>query len=104
VGATDAVLDIVGGVEGFEQLGVTEIYHLPVAVGSGWVRTHGTLPVRGHRCSRGGLGRTSPVSEQPRHRRGVAQALSAADAARGAWRSGWSAGTRGRRLPNALRL
>src|SRR5437870_10028676 len=46
VGAVDAVLDIVGGIEGFERLGVEAIYHLPVAVGHGWVEAaHGRLPV-----------------------------------------------------------
>jgi pyridinium-3,5-bisthiocarboxylic acid mononucleotide nickel chelatase len=46
VGAVDALVDIVGAVEGFEQLGITRIYHRPVAVGSGWVRAaHGVIPV-----------------------------------------------------------
>ena len=46
VGAVDAVLDIVGGIEGFERLGVEAIYNLPVAVGNGWVEAaHGRLPV-----------------------------------------------------------
>ena len=46
VGAVDAVLDIVGAVEGFERLGVEAIYNLPVAVGNGWVDTaHGKLPI-----------------------------------------------------------
>lgn len=46
VGAVDAVLDIVGAIEGFERLGVDAIYHWPVAVGSGWVQAaHGRLPV-----------------------------------------------------------
>src|SRR3989441_4805123 len=46
VGAVDAVLDIVGGIEGFERLGVEAVHHLPVAVGQGWVETaHGRLPV-----------------------------------------------------------
>ena len=46
VGAVDAVLDIVGGIEGFEKLGVEAVYHFPVAVGQGWVETaHGQLPV-----------------------------------------------------------
>ena len=35
VGAVDAVLDVVGAIEGFERLGVEAIYNLPVAVGSG---------------------------------------------------------------------
>ena len=46
VGAVDALLDIVGGIEGFERLGVEAVYHLPVAVGQGWVEAaHGQLPV-----------------------------------------------------------
>lgn len=46
VGAADAVVDIVGGIEGFEQLGITRVYNRPVAVGSGWVHAaHGTIPV-----------------------------------------------------------
>ncbi len=38
VGAVDALVDIVGAIEGFERLGITRIYNRPVAVGSGWVR------------------------------------------------------------------
>jgi uncharacterized protein (TIGR00299 family) protein len=46
VGAVDALMDIVGGIEGFEQLGIDRIYHRPVALGSGWVRAaHGVMPV-----------------------------------------------------------
>jgi uncharacterized protein (TIGR00299 family) protein len=46
VGAVDAVLDIVGAVEGFERLGVDAVYNLPVALGTGWVEAaHGHLPV-----------------------------------------------------------
>lgn len=46
VGAVDALLDIVGAMEGFEQLGVREAYNLPIALGTGWVETaHGKLPV-----------------------------------------------------------
>src|SRR6267154_3785350 len=46
VGAVDAVLDIVGAIEGFEQLGVEAVYTWPVAVGRGWVEAeHGKLPV-----------------------------------------------------------
>jgi uncharacterized protein (TIGR00299 family) protein len=46
VGALDALVDIVGGIEGFEQLGIARIHHRPVAVGAGWVRAaHGVLAV-----------------------------------------------------------
>jgi uncharacterized protein (TIGR00299 family) protein len=46
VGALDALIDIVAGIEGFEQVGIDRIYNRPVAVGTGWVRaTHGIIPV-----------------------------------------------------------
>src|SRR2546429_3454990 len=46
VGAVDAVLDIVGAIEGFEQLGVEAVCAWPVAVGNGWGEAaHGQLPV-----------------------------------------------------------
>lgn len=46
VGALDALVDVVGAIEGFEQLGITRIHHRPVAVGNGWVETaHGSMPV-----------------------------------------------------------
>jgi uncharacterized protein (TIGR00299 family) protein len=46
VGAVDALVDIVAGIEGFEQLAVDRIYNRPAALGTGWVgAAHGTLPV-----------------------------------------------------------
>jgi uncharacterized protein (TIGR00299 family) protein len=46
VGAMDALVDVVAGIEGFERLGIDRIHHRPVAVGSGWVRAaHGAIPV-----------------------------------------------------------
>ena len=46
VGAVDALIDVVGSIEGFEQLGITRIYNRPVALGNGWVRSaHGVMPV-----------------------------------------------------------
>lgn len=46
VGAVDALVDIVGAIEGFERLGITRIFNRPVALGSGWVTAaHGVIPV-----------------------------------------------------------
>jgi pyridinium-3,5-bisthiocarboxylic acid mononucleotide nickel chelatase len=46
VGAVDALIDIVGAIEGFEQLGISRIYNRPIGVGDGWVRAaHGVIPV-----------------------------------------------------------
>jgi uncharacterized protein (TIGR00299 family) protein len=46
VGAVDAVVDIIGGIEGFERLGIERVYSRPVALGSGWIRTaHGVVAV-----------------------------------------------------------
>lgn len=114
VGAVDAVLDIVGTAEGLAHLGVTEVYHLPVAVGTGWVEAaHGTLPVpapataillEGQELALGG-----PVTGEATTPTGAAllRALSRGrPPAR--WRltgGGWGAGTRDpERYPNALRL
>ncbi len=46
VGALDALVDIVGAIEGFERLGVRTAYRRPVALGAGWVEaSHGVIPV-----------------------------------------------------------
>jgi len=46
VGALDALVDIVGGIEGFERLGINRVFRRPVAVGEGWVSAaHGRLSV-----------------------------------------------------------
>jgi uncharacterized protein (DUF111 family) len=46
VGAVDAMVDIVGGIEGFERLGIQRVHNRPVALGEGWIRAaHGVLPV-----------------------------------------------------------
>ena len=114
VGAVDAVLDIVGAIEGFEQLDVDQIYHWPVAVGHGWVdAAHGKLPVpapatalllEGLEVASGG-----PVEGEATTPTG-ATLLRVLSAGRppAAWRvlrSGWGAGQRDpKHYPNALRI
>jgi len=114
VGAVDAVLDIVGGIEGFERLGVEAIYHLPVAVGHGWVEAaHGRLPVpapataillEGLELASGG-----PVEGEATTPTGATllRVLSSG-APPERWRmvgSGWGAGQRDpKHYPNALRI
>ncbi len=114
VGAVDAVLDIVGAAEGFEQLGVEAIYHLPPAVGSGWIQTeHGNLPVpapaTGLLLEGLEVSRRAPVEGEATTPTGAAllRALSAGPPPE-RWRlthTGWGAGQRDPAgYPNALRL
>jgi len=114
VGAVDAVLDIVGGIEGFEKLGVEAIYNLPVAVGNGWVdAAHGRLPIpapataillEGLELASGG-----PVEGEATTPTGATllRVLSSG-APPERWRmrgSGWGAGQRDpKHYPNALRI
>ena len=114
VGAVDAVLDIVGAIEGFEQMSVEAIYTLPVAVGSGWVEAaHGRLPVpapataillEGLELASGG-----PVEGEATTPTGAAlvRVLAAGPPPR-QWRlvkGGWGAGQRNpAHYPNALRI
>src|SRR5436309_14822696 len=113
VGAVDAVLDIVGAIEGFEQLAVESIYAWPVAVGNGWVEAkHGRLPVpapataillEGLEVTTGG-----PVEGEATTPTGAAlvRVLAAGPPPR-QWRmvtGGWGAGQRNpKHYPNALR-
>jgi uncharacterized protein (TIGR00299 family) protein len=114
VGAVDAVLDIVGAVEGFERLGVTAVYNLPVALGTGWVdAAHGKLPIpapataillEGVDITSGG-----PVTGEATTPTGAALVrVLSQGAPPPAWRAvatGWGAGTRDPHgYPNALRL
>lgn len=114
VGAADALVDIVGVLEGFEQLGLARVHHRPVALGSGWVRAaHGILPVpapatahllEGMEVTAGG-----PVSGEATTPTGAAllRVLSAGPPPE-RWRmvrTAWGAGSRDPAdWPNALRL
>jgi len=114
VGAVDAVLDIVGAIEGFERLGAPVVHHFPIAVGKGWVEaTHGRLPVpapataillEGLEIASGG-----PVEGEATTPTGAAllRVLSTG-APPDRWRmvgSGWGAGQRDpKHYPNALRI
>ncbi len=114
VGAIDAILDIVGAVEGFDRLGVETVYNLPVAVGDGWVEAeHGKLPVPAPATSillQGvALRASGPVTGEAVTPTGAAliRVLSAGDPP-DRWRAvgvGWGAGTRDPgEYPNSLRL
>ncbi len=114
VGAVDAVLDIVGGIEGIERLGVESVYHLPIAVGTGWVdAAHGRLPVPAPATALllEGLevAAAGPVEGEATTPTGAAllRVLSAG-APPERWRlvgSGWGAGQRDpKHYPNALRI
>ncbi len=114
VGAYDALVDIVGGIEGFEQLGIDRVYSLPAALGSGWIEAaHGLLPVpapatailaEGLAVSTGGFitgEATTPTGA-------VLLRVLSGGAPPGHWRpvrTAWGAGTRNPGAwPNALRL
>src|SRR5213596_3741802 len=115
VWAVDAVLDIVGAIEGFEQLGVEAVYTWPVAVGGGWVEAaHGRLPVPAPATAillegvevAGDPGPVEGEATTPTGAALVRVLSSGAPPAR--WRmvrSGWGAGQRNPpQYPNALRI
>ncbi|MEO8032283.1 MAG: LarC family nickel insertion protein [Gemmatimonadota bacterium] len=114
VGALDALIDIVGGIEGFEQLGISRIFNRPVAVGSGWVRAaHGTMavpaPVTIRLLEGVEIGPDGPVTGEATTPTGAVllRVLSQGRPPSG-WKpvaSGWGAGGRNpEQYPNALRL
>jgi uncharacterized protein (TIGR00299 family) protein len=115
VGAVDALVDVVGGIEGFEQLGITRVYNRPVSVGSGWVRAaHGALPVPAPATSlllEGiDVGPNGPVTGEATTPTGaVLLRVLSAGAPPARWRvveaGAWGAGGRNpENYPNALRL
>lgn len=114
VGALDALVDIVGGIEGFEQLGVNRIFNRPVALGKGWVRVaHGTMavpaPVTLRLLEGIEIGESGPVAGEATTPTGAVllRVLSEGQPI-GSWKavaSGWGAGGRDpEQYPNALRL
>jgi hypothetical protein len=114
VGAWDALVDIVGSVEGFDRLGIHDIRVRPLALGEGWVRAaHGVLPVPAPATAilvEGlPIGPNGPVRGEATTPTGAAllRALSTglAPAHWRAARSGWGAGSRNPGgYPNALRI
>lgn len=114
VGALDALVDIVGGIEGFERLGVRQIYRRPVAVGSGWVQaSHGVLsvpaPATGILLEGIEIGPNGPVTGEATTPTGAALLRVLTEEAPPAhWRAlatGWGAGGRNPSgYPNALRV
>lgn len=115
VGALDALIDVLGAIEGFERLGIAQVYHRPVALGSGWVRAaHGAMPVPAPAtaCLLEGIeiAPDGPVTGEATTPTGAAllRALSAGPPP-ARWRAvgaaSWGAGTRDpEHYPNALRL
>jgi uncharacterized protein (TIGR00299 family) protein len=115
VGALDALIDIVGGIEGFEQLGITRIYNRPVALGSGWVKAaHGAMPIPAPATSvliEGlDMAPNGPVSGEATTPTGaVLLRVLSSGAPPARWRAleagAWGAGSRNpTNYPNALRL
>lgn len=114
VGALDAVIDIVGGIEGFETLGIDRVYTRPVTLGNGWVRaSHGVMSVPAPVTSRllEGLeiGPNGPVTGEATTPTGaVLLRVLTSGPQPSHWRplvTGWGAGERDpEHYPNALRL
>jgi uncharacterized protein (TIGR00299 family) protein len=114
VGAVDAMVDIVGGIEGFERLGIQRVYNRPVALGEGWIRSaHGVLPVPAPVTARLLEGiEVAPngpvVGEATTPTGAVLLRVLSAGRPPSRWRaaaSGWGAGGRDpENYPNALRL
>lgn len=114
VGAVDALIDIVGAIEGVELLGVDRVYHRPVALGQGWIRAaHGALAVPAPAVT--GLiegidvGPNGPVTGEATTPTGaVLLRVLGAGPPPERWRAvatGWGAGSRDpAEYPNALRL
>ncbi len=114
VGALDALVDIVGGIEGFERLGIRQVYRRPVSVGEGWVKAaHGVLsvpaPATGLLLEGVELGPNGPVTGEATTPTGAVLLRALTEGPPPArWRavaSGWGAGGRNPAgYPNVLRV
>lgn len=114
VGAVDALIDIVGAIEGVELLGVDCVYHRPVALGQGWIRAaHGVMAVPAPAVTRLiegiDVGPNGPVTGESTTPTGaVLLRVLGAGPPPERWRpvaTGWGAGSRNPvEYPNALRL
>jgi pyridinium-3,5-bisthiocarboxylic acid mononucleotide nickel chelatase len=114
VGAVDALIDIVGGIEGFETLGVEKVFARPVALGTGWIHAaHGVMtvpaPVTARLLEGVEIGPNGPVVGEATTPTGaVLLRVLSAGPQPSHWRpltSGWGAGARDpEHYPNALRL
>lgn len=103
VGALDALVDIVGVAEGFEQLGIRRIVTRPVALGNGWIRAaHGMMavpaPATGILAEGLEVGPNGPVTGEATTPTGAALLRVLAEGSvPDRWRpvsQGWGAGTR----------
>jgi pyridinium-3,5-bisthiocarboxylic acid mononucleotide nickel chelatase len=114
VGAVDAIIDIVGAIEGFEILGIDTVYSRPVSLGNGWVRAaHGVIavpaPVTLRLLDGVEIGPDGPVTGEATTPTGaVLLRVLGHGSPPPRWRSratGWGAGGRDpEHYPNALRL
>jgi pyridinium-3,5-bisthiocarboxylic acid mononucleotide nickel chelatase len=114
VGAVDAMIDIVGGIEGFETLGVEKVFARPVALGTGWIHAaHGVMtvpaPVTARLLEGVEIGPNGPVVGEATTPTGaVLLRVLSVGPPPSHWRplkSGWGAGERDpEHYPNALRL
>ncbi len=114
VGALDALVDIVGTIDGFERLGVDRVHALPLALGTGWVTAaHGTMsvpaPATAVLIEGLEIGPNGPVTGEATTPTGAALlrilSVGPPPARWRARRTGWGAGGRDPLgYPNALRL
>jgi len=114
VGAVDAIVDIIGAIEGFERLGIDRVHTRPVAVGNGWVQTaHGVMaaptPVTTRLLEGLEIGPDGPVLGEATTPTGaVLLRVLSSGRPPARWRpvgTGWGAGGRDpEQYPNALRL